>query len=317
MKTKPENYPTISIIIPTYNRAGTLPRAIDSVLKQDYDNWELVIVDDGSMDNTSEILAGYRDSRITVIKHAQNQGVTAAENTGLDAMHGTWFTLLGSDDEIIPTGLSAMLKVTQMDPSLDAITCNCINSVTGQFSGLGLNHDQYLGFETMVRYCSGEHWGITKSALLEGRRFNEQIPSENILWYKISKQAKRYYLHQGLRIYHTEGDDRISNATFQKSLKLKKRMFRALLDEKEYIEILERYCPSEYIVVMFNIALVSILDKRRRDAIKAYRALRRFGAIQRSALILSGLIFGPWWMEKIYELLTNLRFRKQVYLDAK
>ena len=71
----------ISIIIPTYNRARVLPRAIDSVLKQTYENWELIIIDDGSTDNTQEILQSYHDHRLRYIQHEKNKGVTAAKNT--------------------------------------------------------------------------------------------------------------------------------------------------------------------------------------------------------------------------------------------
>jgi glycosyltransferase involved in cell wall biosynthesis len=80
--------PTVSIVTATYNRADTLGRAIDSVLRQTYPDWELIVVDDGSTDRTSEVLSGYTDERIRVFKHERNRGVTAAKNTGLDHMQG-------------------------------------------------------------------------------------------------------------------------------------------------------------------------------------------------------------------------------------
>ena len=82
----------VSIITATYNRAAVLARAIDSVVRQDYSFWELLIVDDGSTDETQELLRGYKDERITVLTHSENRGVSAAKNTGLDHMSGEWFT---------------------------------------------------------------------------------------------------------------------------------------------------------------------------------------------------------------------------------
>jgi glycosyltransferase involved in cell wall biosynthesis len=76
-------YPLISIIMPTYNRAKTIERAIKSVLNQSYAKIELIIIDDGSSDNTSEILNRFNDPGIRIFKHEKNKGVTAAKNTGL------------------------------------------------------------------------------------------------------------------------------------------------------------------------------------------------------------------------------------------
>lgn len=71
----------VSIVIATYNRASTLPRAIESVRRQTHGDWELIIVDDGSTDHTPEIIAAIEDSRIRTYRHAKNRGVTAAKNT--------------------------------------------------------------------------------------------------------------------------------------------------------------------------------------------------------------------------------------------
>ena len=75
----------ISVVIPTYNRAGTLKRAIDSVLNQDYRNIEVIVVDDASSDGTGEILAAMSDPRLRVVVHDTNRGVAAATNTGIRA----------------------------------------------------------------------------------------------------------------------------------------------------------------------------------------------------------------------------------------
>ena len=200
----------VSVIMATYNRASTLARAIDSVVRQDHRFWELLIVDDGSTDDTLELLRGYDDQRIVVLTHDHNRGVSAAKNTGLDHVSGEWFTFLDSDDEALPNALSAMLAVAEMHPDVDAVTCNCLDSGTHEFTGSGLEEEGYVDARS-VAAARGEYWGITKTKLLGSLRFDERIPGgETIVWLKISARATRYYINRGLRIYHKEGTDRVS-----------------------------------------------------------------------------------------------------------
>jgi glycosyltransferase involved in cell wall biosynthesis len=94
------NNPLISIITPTYNHACYIGRCIDSLLAQTYSNWEMVIIDDGSTDNTAEVVKSYRDPRITYL-YQKNRGVkelAGTINTGLSKTKGEFVTMLGSDD---------------------------------------------------------------------------------------------------------------------------------------------------------------------------------------------------------------------------
>lgn len=94
----------ISIIMPTYNRKSFLPKAVDSVLAQTYENWELILVDDGSIDGTHDLMAGYDDCRIKY-HYQDNLGVSAARNKGIGISNGEVIALLDSDDEWLPEKL--------------------------------------------------------------------------------------------------------------------------------------------------------------------------------------------------------------------
>lgn len=240
--------PLISVIVPTFNRAKTIARTIDSILLQTYTNFEIIIVEDGSLDETLEILKKYTDERIRIIRHEQNKGVTAAKNTGLNNIGGEWFTILDSDDEMIPQALEMMINVPlEKDFEVSAVTCNCIDTSTGNFSGKGLEFDQYVDFKTIIFDCYGEFWGITKTELLLNDRFNENLWGyEKTLWYKINERAKRYYLHRGLRIFHTGGSDRVSNI-FNFSMEKASRHYQALPEEMHYLEILKKYRPNSLV----------------------------------------------------------------------
>lgn len=103
--------PTISIIIPTYNRAHLIHRAINSVLNQTYQDFEIIIVDDGSTDNTEEAVRSFNDSRIEYIRHEKNQGAAVARNTGIKAAKGEYIAFQDSDDEWFPQKLEKQMKV--------------------------------------------------------------------------------------------------------------------------------------------------------------------------------------------------------------
>ncbi|WP_052807980.1 glycosyltransferase family 2 protein [Methyloterricola oryzae] len=109
--------PRISIIIPTYNRAAYLDEAIQSVLAQTCEDWELIVVDDGSTDATADVVAKYT-GRITYKRQA-NAGACAARNLGLACASGEYVSFLDSDDRMLPNNLADLLAVLEQQPSVD------------------------------------------------------------------------------------------------------------------------------------------------------------------------------------------------------
>jgi glycosyltransferase involved in cell wall biosynthesis len=104
--------PLVSVIIPAYNRGHTIENAIRSVQQQTYSNWEAVVVDDGSTDDTVQIVKSMAkdDNRIRLILHSKNRGAQAARNTGIKSARGSWVSFLDSDDEWLPESLSSRLR---------------------------------------------------------------------------------------------------------------------------------------------------------------------------------------------------------------
>lgn len=107
--------PNVSVIIPTYNRGWILTEAIDSVLAQDYEDYELIVVDDGSTDNTREILDAYGQD-IIVLRQA-NKGVSAARNRGIVEAGGQLVAFLDSDDLWLPRKLSRQVDFFKLNPA--------------------------------------------------------------------------------------------------------------------------------------------------------------------------------------------------------
>ncbi len=102
--------PTISVVLPTYNRSNILSRAIESVLQQTIDDFELILVDDASTDDTEQVVYGYDDPRITLLSHDDNRGGSAARNTGINNANGDFIAFLDSDDEWVPSKLEEQLN---------------------------------------------------------------------------------------------------------------------------------------------------------------------------------------------------------------
>lgn len=103
--------PTVSVIIPTYNRAHLVSRAIQSVLNQTYQDFELIVVDDASRDNTEEVIKQFNDERIKYFRHEKNKGGSTARNTGIKASRGRYITLLDDDDEWLPHHLEQSVEI--------------------------------------------------------------------------------------------------------------------------------------------------------------------------------------------------------------
>jgi glycosyltransferase involved in cell wall biosynthesis len=110
----------VSVITPVYNGERFIAEAIDSVLTQELQDWELIIVDDGSTDATPQILAQYDDPRIKVIRQ-ENGGEASARNTALDATTGEFVAFLDADDLYLPDGLAAMVGFLESHPQFGAV----------------------------------------------------------------------------------------------------------------------------------------------------------------------------------------------------
>jgi glycosyltransferase involved in cell wall biosynthesis len=115
----------VSIILPTFNRAQLLKRAIDSVLRQSHENWELIIVDDGSSDGTREMIHEYcNDERIRYFFKA-NSGAADSRNFGIKNVRGEWITFIDSDDEYHPNKIRLQLE-TALSRSAELVVCGSV-----------------------------------------------------------------------------------------------------------------------------------------------------------------------------------------------
>lgn len=125
--------PAVSVIVPVYNVEKYLSRCIDSILAQSFSDFELILIDDGSRDNSGKICDEYasKDTRIIVI-HKINQGVSAARNDGLDNARGKYISFVDSDDYINPDYLEQMVAALESD-NADLAICDISLIAKGEF----------------------------------------------------------------------------------------------------------------------------------------------------------------------------------------
>jgi glycosyltransferase involved in cell wall biosynthesis len=199
--------PKVSIVIPTYNRADFLPKTIQSVLNQTYQDWEMIIVDDGSTDKTEEIVKGYKESGIRYIVHKSNLGISAARNTGIKKSKGKYIALLDSDDEWFPEKLSCQMKIFQEKDSKCGVVCTSGYMVKGSKlictreipADLDNFYERFL-FENFIWVSSVL---VKKECFEKAGLFDENLKSceDWDMWIRIAKYYKLIFLETPLIKY--------------------------------------------------------------------------------------------------------------------
>lgn len=156
--------PKVSIIVPVYNVERYLCECIDSIIAQTFVDWELLLVDDGSTDNSRLICEDYasKDKRIRVA-HKPNGGVSSARNVGLDAACGKWVTFIDADDKILPGFLEGLYAPIAAGEQVDFVHGGCCNMKGGEITSINQAYEYYIGDELEILF--GKLRGLTFSKL--------------------------------------------------------------------------------------------------------------------------------------------------------
>ena len=187
----------VSVIIPTFNRAEKVCRAICSVIDQTYTDFEIIVVDDGSLDGTPSYLAQFKDN-VRLITHSMNLGVSAARNSGIKVSRSQLIALLDSDDYWMPEKLDAQVRFFRKNPEAVACQTQEIWMRKGMRVNPGKRHNKPSGyiFERSLKLClvSPSAVMLKRSVLNEVGLFDEGFPvcEDYDLWLRISY---RYPIH--------------------------------------------------------------------------------------------------------------------------
>jgi glycosyltransferase involved in cell wall biosynthesis len=223
-------HPVVSVIIPTFNRASLLPRAIESVLSQTFANFELLIVDDRSEDETHQTVARFTDERIRFFQHDVNGGNAAARNTGIQAARGGLITFLDSDDEFLPEFLSTMVAALEGTPAsvgfgwAGRYLVRSSNHGSDRFlepdEKIPAKEDRYVSF--LKRFRGGTNRGlmVKRECFNEVGFFDERlraaVDTEFVL--RLVRRYEYREVDRPLVCFHEHNQPRVSHSSLHKAL---------------------------------------------------------------------------------------------------
>jgi glycosyltransferase involved in cell wall biosynthesis len=251
--------PKVSVIIPTYNRAQFLSTAITSVLAQTFEDFEIVVVDDASDDNTRETVTAFTDGRIKYVRHETNKKIAAARNTGILHAAGLYIAFLDDDDRWLPEKLEKQVGLLDASPSVTGGVYTGF-SVVERTSGKLLetfcpakrgNMYNDLLRKNCIRTASTVM--LRKQCLGRAGLFDESIAygEEYDLWLRISKEFFFECIQEPLVVYSVHGSNTSRN--FQailrgKEAQLQKHLPLLTLNPKAYgqrlLQLGEIYCST-------------------------------------------------------------------------
>ena len=204
--------PRVSVIIPTYNRAHLIGRSIRSVLNQTYQDFELIVVDDGSTDNTEEVVLSFGSEKTRYIRHEKNRGAGAARNTGIRVARGEYIAFQDSDDEWYPNRLDEISEFMEDQKDIDFIFSygKIIKKgdIIGNIGRAPWANDLSKG-ELVVRLFSGNFIAlqtvvVRKEKVLEVGGFDERLPSaeDYELWLRLLPICSVYFVDKPVYDLH-------------------------------------------------------------------------------------------------------------------
>ncbi len=209
-----ETTPSVSVVIPTYNRGWTVKAAIDSVCVQTFRDFEIIVVDDGSSDDSAQILQTYGPD-IKVIRQA-NAGVSAARNTGVRAARGKWVAFLDSDDHWMPDKLRVQVEFFEACP--EAVICQTeeIWIRNGKRVNPKKVHQKPSGwiFQASLALClvSPSAVMLRRSLFNEIGEFDETLPAceDYDLWLRVGSRYPIYLIQTPLIVKTGGHPDQLS-----------------------------------------------------------------------------------------------------------
>ena len=208
--------PRVSVIIPTFNRATHVPRAIESVLSQRYRDFEIIVVDDGSKDNTREVVTAYGAPVRYVFQ--ENQGPGAARNLGIRTAAGAYLAFLDSDDAWLPAFLEKTVSALDEHPEVDVVTTGIYlgpedHKVEGHMEGIetgvwelsaGLSDEQIR--RVLSGFCPAAVLARANVVKKYGGYYEHRcmLGEDVYLWIQVALNHKVYRIREPLIWYNTE-----------------------------------------------------------------------------------------------------------------
>jgi glycosyltransferase involved in cell wall biosynthesis len=300
--------PKVSVIIPTHNRAEFLRAAIQSVLDQTFQDFEILVVDDASEDDTPRVVGGFRDPRIRYFRHAVNRRGAAARNTGIRNAACDYIAFLDDDDEWLPDKLRLQLELLERSPAKVGLVYSgyiALDRATGEV--LDRRRVERRGdlSEDMLR----ENWIGSPSCVLVRREcfrksgmFDERLPSfqDHDLWIRISRDYLVDCVGEPLFKFHSH-PKRVWT-----DLDALSRGMEIMVEKHGGSPIFRRHFSYRYL----RLAIEHLQAGNRGESVRAFLAAIRLHPHEpRHYFNLCLSLLGPRWFQIVKEKKESFLFR--------
>lgn len=225
----------VSVIMPSFNTGEYIAASIESVLAQTYPNWELLIVDDCSTDNTTEVICRYQDPRIILLKNKTNSGAALSRNYALREAKGRWIAFLDSDDIWEPKKLEKQLRFMQENGYAFTFTDYriCLNGVWMPYINTG---PDVVNKRKMYNYCYFSTITVMYDRSVIGLIQIADMRKNNdyAMWLQAIEKSDAHRLPECLS-YYIKHDDSITGGSKLRLVKWHYRLFRQALGKNPVI----------------------------------------------------------------------------------
>ena len=219
----------VSIVMPSYNTANYIEASIESVRHQTYENWELIIVDDCSTDNTDEVVRPFlTDGRIRYLKNEQNSGAAISRNRALREAKGKWIAFLDSDDLWLPEKLEKQVTFMEQNGYHFSYTNYEEINMAGEKTGVRVTGPKRITKTGMFNYCWPGCLTVMYDAEAVGLIQIADIKKNNdyAMWLKVCKKAHCYLLDECLGKYRKGRAGSISTHSIKTMIEWHYKLFR-------------------------------------------------------------------------------------------
>lgn len=252
----------VSVIIPSYNREKTIKKAIDSVLNQTWNDLEVIVVDDGSTDNTSQVVSQTKDNRLKYI-YQKNAGACVARNRGISLASGEIIAFHDSDDLWRPEKLEIEMNALQKSGA-DVVFCKLVRH-NSDGSTTYMPSDCKEGLLNPIKnlFGIGTQTLLAKREVFTQEKFDEQMPrfQEFELLYRISKKHSIYCVDEGLVDYYVGADSISSNP---------QKVYNACkLINQKHPELIKEY-PKMGESMAYSLLLAAEKEKKKNNSVMPY-----------------------------------------------
>jgi len=211
--------PTVSVVMPVYNRERWVRRAIKSILKQEFEDFEIIVVDDGSSDRTLQFIESFDDPRMKVVTLPANLGCAGARNAGIEIARGEFIATMDSDDVALPDRLGRQVSYLQVHPDIDILGSNIVKCQSnGRIHPVHSPEDAMFKARLLILDGSSVIHPTTmlRKSFLDKHQLvypHEPTDEDHALWIEaMACGAKFAVLEDRLLEYHLHGNNSASSA---------------------------------------------------------------------------------------------------------